>query len=635
MLVVAQRGNVGEIDAGNCQGSTSIEGLKRDRYEFARRREEDGSIELLRGRIGRSTDGVHAELPGEALVPLASSEHVDASALVESDLRGQVSAAAESVDAKSPSGWQAGASQRAIADDARAQQGRGLSLLQLLRQRIGETLVGNTEVRVASIEVPASEGRVKAEVLTGRSAVMTGTVHPAEPGDADALTRRETAGAHAAGIDDPDDLVPGGHTRSFGGQIALREMQVGSADTASGDPDAHLTGSGVDDVAFDTDQGTLVGIARVVDDPGAHDRDANVSSRDPRPIGPVGSAVKYSKLGPTGVEVSSQCLGAMVLGQFGNRDQQECIRIVHRALDAGINFIDTADVYSGGESEEIVGRAVKSCRDEVILATKCFYPMGADRNHRGGSRRWIVQAVEGSLRRLGTDYIDLYQVHKLDWETDLEETLGALTDLVRQGKVRYLGSSSYPADWIVEAQWVAVRRRFERFICEQSQYSIFARSAERSLLPACQRHGMAMIPWSPLAGGWLTGKYRRNETAPAGSRFDPSSVFMLGSVSLEEDRVSPARFDAIDALRVIADDAGLSMTAMALAFVASHPGITSTIVGPRTMQHLDDALEAADVCLSGDVLDAIDLVVPPGTDLPGIDHFVAYPSLEQAQTRRR
>jgi aryl-alcohol dehydrogenase-like predicted oxidoreductase len=345
--------------------------------------------------------------------------------------------------------------------------------------------------------------------------------------------------------------------------------------------------------------------------------------------------MNYRKLGPTGVEVSSQCLGAMVLGQFGNRDDDDCVRILRRAVDAGINFIDTADVYSSGESEEIVGRAVAANRDDVIIATKCFYPMGADRNEQGGSRRWIMRAVEGSLRRLGTDYIDLYQVHKLDWDTDLEETLGALSDLVRQGKVRYLGSSSYPAEWLVEAQWAAARRGTERFVCEQSQYSIFARSAERSLLPTCLRHRMAMIPWSPLAGGWLTGKYRREEPVPSGSRFEPGSVFMYGRKEIGEDPVSAARFEVVDALGRIADEAGLSLTTMSLGFVASHPGVTSTIIGPRTMQQLEDALVAAEVVLGDDVLDAIDAVVPPGTDVPGVDHFVDYPSIAHPVSRRR
>ncbi|CAI7976323.1 Aldo/keto reductase [Frankia sp. Hr75.2] len=323
----------------------------------------------------------------------------------------------------------------------------------------------------------------------------------------------------------------------------------------------------------------------------------------------------------------------MNFGRLGSTDPDDNVRIINRALDGGINFIDTADVYSHGESEEIIGRAVKSRRDDVVLATKCFFPMG-DRLQRGSSRRWITQAVEGSLRRLGTDRIDLYQMHKLDWNTDLEETLGALTDLVRQGKVLYLGSSSFPADWIVEAQWAAARRGGERFVCEQPQYSIFARSIEQDVLPACRRHRMAVIPWSPLAGGWLTGKYQRGQEPPAGSRYDPTSPFMQGTVSSAEDRSSPARFDAVDALRGVADQAGITLTELAMAFVSSHPAITSTIIGPRTMKHLEDALNAADVDLDADALDAIDKIVPPGTDMPGIDHFTQHPALLPAARRR-
>lgn len=343
--------------------------------------------------------------------------------------------------------------------------------------------------------------------------------------------------------------------------------------------------------------------------------------------------MRYRRFGTTGVEVSTQCLGTMNFGRLGSTDPDDNVRIINRALDGGINFIDTADVYSHGESEEIIGRAVKSRRDDVVLATKCYYPMG-ERLQRGASRRWITQAVEGSLRRLGTDRIDLYQIHKPDWNTDLEETLGALTDLVRQGKVLYLGSSSFPADWIVEAQWAAARRGGERFVCEQPQYSIFARSIEQDVLPACRRHRMAVIPWSPLAGGWLTGKYQRGQEPPAGSRYDPTSPFMQGSVSTAEDRSSPARFDAVDALRGVADQAGITLTELAMAFVTSHPAITSTIIGPRTMKHLEDALNAADVDLDADALDAIDKIVPPGTDMPGIDHFTQHPALLPAARRR-
>ncbi|MFD0687216.1 aldo/keto reductase [Actinomadura fibrosa] len=343
--------------------------------------------------------------------------------------------------------------------------------------------------------------------------------------------------------------------------------------------------------------------------------------------------MQYRKLGRTGVEVSTQCLGAMMFGAIGNGDHGDCERIVHRALDAGINFIDTADIYSAGESEEIVGKALKGRRDDVVLATKFFNPMGEDRNRRGGSRRWIVQAVEDSLRRLGTDHIDLYQMHRRDWDTDLEETLSALTDLVRQGKVLYIGSSSYPADWIVEAQWAADRSGGARFVCEQPQYSIFARSVEEAVLPACLRHGMGVIPWSPLAGGWLTGKYRRGEQAPAGSRFASGVGNQRWRRSVDEDPSAPVRFDAVERLSKIADDAGLPLTHLALAFVTEHPAITSTIIGPKTLEQLDDLLAAADVRLDTAVLDAIDEVVPPGTDLPGIDHLDGNPSLGRAARR--
>ncbi|TDC69917.1 aldo/keto reductase [Actinomadura sp. GC306] len=337
--------------------------------------------------------------------------------------------------------------------------------------------------------------------------------------------------------------------------------------------------------------------------------------------------MEYRRLGRTGVKVSTQCLGAMMFGTVGNADYAECERIVHRALEAGVNFIDTADIYSGGASEEIVGRAIKGRRDDLVLATKFFNPMGEDRNMRGGSRRWIVRAVEDSLRRLGTDHIDLYQMHRHDWNTDLEETLGALDDLVRQGKVLYLGSSSFPADWIVEAQWAAARRGTERFVCEQPQYSVFARAIETDVLPAAQRHGMGVIPWSPLAGGWLTGKYRRGEQAPAGSRFAHGD--RLGT-----DPSTPDRFAAVERLTKIADDAGLSLTHLALGFVTEHPAVTSAIIGPKTMEQLEDLLAGADVRLDGAVLDAIDEVVPPGTDMPGIDHMSGNPALRPRNRRR-
>src|SRR5919199_2683065 len=235
--------------------------------------------------------------------------------------------------------------------------------------------------------------------------------------------------------------------------------------------------------------------------------------------------MNYRPLGRTGIQVSPLCLGTMMFGSWGNPDHDDSVRIIHRALDAGVNFVDTADVYSAGESEEIVGKALKGRRDDVVLATKFFMPMGEDPNVGGGSRRWIVRAVEGSLRRLGTDYIDLYQVHRPDPAVDVEETLGALTDLVHQGKVRYIGSSSYSGAQIVEAQWVARDRQLERFRTEQPPYSLLTRGIELDVLPAALRHGMGILTYSPLAGGWLSGRWTA-QSSPArrrlAARFDMS-----------------------------------------------------------------------------------------------------------------
>jgi len=345
--------------------------------------------------------------------------------------------------------------------------------------------------------------------------------------------------------------------------------------------------------------------------------------------------MQYRKLGRTGVEVSTQCLGAMMLGKMGNPDHDECERIIHRALDAGVNFIDTADMYSRGESEEIVGRALQGRRDDVVLATKCFNQMSKERNHRGGSRRWIVRAVEDSLRRLDTDRIDLFQVHRLDWETDLDETLGALSDLVRAGKVLYIGSSSYPAEWIVEAQWASGRRNHQRFVTEQPQYSIFARSTELAVLPTCLRHEMGVIPWSPLAGGWLTGKYRRDVPPPSGSRYGPGSPYTRRRDGTEVDLSEDPRLDLVDQLAGVADKAGITMTQLGLGFVSAHPAVTSTIIGPKTLPQLDELLGAADITLDDDMLDAVDEVVPPGTDAPGMDHYVDYPALRPGARRRK
>ena len=339
--------------------------------------------------------------------------------------------------------------------------------------------------------------------------------------------------------------------------------------------------------------------------------------------------MERTTLGTTGIQVSRYCLGAMMFGAWGNPDHDDSIRIIHAALDAGINFIDTADVYSSGESEKIVGKAIKGRRDEVVLATKFVAPMSDDSNHRGSSRRWIIREVEASLRRLGVDHIDLYQAHRPDPTTDIDDTLGALSDLVQQGKVRTIGSSTYPAEQIVEAQWVAERRGHQRFRCEQPPYSIFVRGIETSVLPTCQKYGMGVIPWSPLAGGWLTGRYRKDSPPPEGGRA----------------RRTPDRFDfersenqrkleLVEDLLTVADGAGLSLTHLSMAFVLEHPGVTAAIIGPRTMEQLTDVLEGAGVRLADDVLDRIDEIVPPGTNVNTADTGWEAASLRRSQRRR-
>jgi aryl-alcohol dehydrogenase-like predicted oxidoreductase len=335
-------------------------------------------------------------------------------------------------------------------------------------------------------------------------------------------------------------------------------------------------------------------------------------------------------LGTTGVKVSPLCLGAMMFGGWGNTDHDDSIAIIHHALDAGINFIDTADVYARGESEEIVGKALKGRRDNVVLATKVHGTMGDDPNEFGNSRRWIVREVENSLRRLQTDYIDLYQIHRPEADTDIDETLGALTDLVRAGKVRYIGSSTFPASQIVEAQWVAEKRGRERFVCEQPPYSMLIRGVENDILPTCRRYGMGVIPWSPLAGGWLSGAYRKDREIEASRR--AQRMPERYDLSTPDNQ---RKLDAADALGALADDSGISLIHMALAFVIRHPAVTAAIIGPRTMEHLESQIGAADVELSDDVLDAIDEIVPPGITVSNTDTGWINPGLRRSQRRRR
>ena len=334
-------------------------------------------------------------------------------------------------------------------------------------------------------------------------------------------------------------------------------------------------------------------------------------------------------LGRTGVSVSPLCLGAMMFGDWGNPDEDECVEMIHCALDAGINFIDTADVYSAGGSERIVAKALKARRDDVILATKFFLPMGEDPNRRGGSRRWIFRAVEDSLRRLETDYIDLFQVHRPSPTTDLEETLSALSDLVHSGKVRLIGSSAYSASQIVEAQWVSHDRRLQRFVTEQPPYSLMARTIETDVLPTALRHGMGVMCFSPLAGGWLSGRWReRGERPTVGSRMRTRVRFDLSNPANQR------KLEVAEQVAILAKDAGLSVIELALAFVISHPAVTSAIIGPRTLAQLTSQLPATDVVLGEDVLDRIDQITTPGETINPAD--VPYGELElSARARRR
>jgi aryl-alcohol dehydrogenase-like predicted oxidoreductase len=335
--------------------------------------------------------------------------------------------------------------------------------------------------------------------------------------------------------------------------------------------------------------------------------------------------MQYRTLGRTGIKVSPYALGAMMFGAaIGNPDHDDSIRIIQRALDAGINFVDTADAYSRGESEEIVGKALKGRRDNVVLATKLHLPMGDDPNQRGNSRRWIMTEVENSLRRLQTDHIDLYQIHRPDPDTDIEETLSALSALIHSGKVRAIGSSTMPASDIVEAQWVAERRGLERFRTEQPTYSILNRRIEAEVLPVAQRYGMGTLVWSPLAKGMLTGRIRK------GHETDLRRAALFTSFSDER------RLDAVEQIIPLADKAGLPMTHLAMAFAIAHPGVTSAIIGPRTMEQLDDLLAGVDVTLSDEILDRIDEIVPPGTDV-GTPDQSAYvpPALQRPALRRR
>jgi aryl-alcohol dehydrogenase-like predicted oxidoreductase len=348
-------------------------------------------------------------------------------------------------------------------------------------------------------------------------------------------------------------------------------------------------------------------------------------------------------LGGTGLKVSRFCLGAMMFGEWGNTDHDECVRITHAALDAGVNFIDTADAYSSGESERILAKALKGRRDQVVLATKCFFPLGragrfdrdpASINDGGGSRRWIVRAVEKSLERLETDYIDVYQLHRRDWDTDLEESLSAMTDLQRAGKIRVIGTSATPAEWIVEAQHLAEKRQLARVRSEQCIYSIFSRSIEVAVLPTCERYGIGTMVYAPLAAGWLTGKYRPAEAPPPDSRAAGRLGKMLRTFDEERPEVQ-RKYALVEELSALAREAGHSLAHMAMAFAAEHPAVTSVIMGPRTLAQTQDTLAAADLRLAPEVLDRIDEIVPPGTRVDPRDSLIPNPWIDDPKRRRR
>ncbi|OZE80484.1 aldo/keto reductase [Rhodococcus sp. 15-649-2-2] len=339
--------------------------------------------------------------------------------------------------------------------------------------------------------------------------------------------------------------------------------------------------------------------------------------------------MQYRTLGRTGVQVSTLSLGAMNFGAIGRTTQDEATAIVDAALEGGINLIDTADMYSQGQSEEMVGRAIAGRRENVVLATKVFNPMGDERNHQGSSRRWIVAELENSLRRLDTDHVDLYQIHRWDPTTSDEETLSALTDLQRAGKIRYFGSSTYPAYRTVQAQWAAKEHHLARFVTEQPPYSILQRGIESHVLPVAQEYGMGVLAWSPLAGGFLSGAIRAGQAATS------QRAMMMPERFGTDTPTGQAKLDAMEKLVAVADDAGLTLIQLALGFVTAHPGVTSAIVGPRTVAHLHSQLAAADTILTGDILDRLDEIVAPGVDLAPGDKFDTPPALLDASLRRR
>jgi len=315
--------------------------------------------------------------------------------------------------------------------------------------------------------------------------------------------------------------------------------------------------------------------------------------------------MEYRILGRTGVRVSPLCLGTMNFG--GPTPEPESIRIIHQALDAGINFVDTANMYVRGESERVVGKALMGGRREkVIVATKVHFPQSDDPNDRGNSRRHIMQAVDDSLHRLQTEWIDLYQIHRPVFDVPQDETLRALDDLVRQGKVRYIGCSTFPAWMVMEALSLSERYGLARYVTEQPPYNLLDRRIENELVPLALRHNLGLLPWSPLGMGILAGRYEKSDEAPEGSR-----VARIGAWAAE--RITRQGIEAARRVAEVARDKGLTPSQLALLWVKDQPAVTSPIIGPRTEAHLDDALAVLEMSLDDETAATMDEIVPPGT----------------------
>ncbi|WP_038343437.1 aldo/keto reductase [Acinetobacter sp. A47] len=341
--------------------------------------------------------------------------------------------------------------------------------------------------------------------------------------------------------------------------------------------------------------------------------------------------MKYRYLGRTGLKVSELCLGTLMLGSWGKNNYESSELIIKKALNKGINYFDTADSYSNGESEKILGESLKKLkkRDNVIIATKVNTPMGADPNSRGSSRRWITKAVEDSLKRLQTDWIDIYQLHRPDPFTDIEETLSVLNDLVKQGKIRYFGTSTFPVSSLVEAQHITKDFNVISPSIEQPPYSILAREIENEVLPICSKYKIGVAVWSPLAGGWLSGKIKNaadvitDRTKYWGNRYDMSQA------------KNQKKLEIVLRLNKICEEFNISLNHLAIAFTLNHPAVTSAIIGPRTLDHLDTLVDAVNLNLSVEILDMIDTVVEAGITVSEDDKGYISPAILNPSLRRR